>query len=286
MYKKKELIYYEKTLLKVGILPRKPRLPSESGMYHIMTRGNEQKDIFRDDEDKSVLINILHQKRMKTNTSFSAICIMNNHLHLLGKFDPLSDLSTYMNKVNTSYASYYNKKFMRIGHVFLDRYKSETIKNEQQFLACVRYIHNNPVKAGIVQKPGEYRWSSYTDYTSSSGMFHDLIDQQIVLSMISPQYEIALKEFKQYSNSKNLDKFLEFQEIDLTEKKLILTYSQANCFLQDFLHQMKLELTDLQKFEHIKKRKHLIQQLKEKSNLSIRQIAELLNISKYSVIKR
>jgi REP element-mobilizing transposase RayT len=269
----------------VGILPRKPRLPSESGMYHIMTRGNEQKDIFRDDEDKSVLINILHQKRMKTNTAFSAICIMNNHLHLLGKFDPLSDLSTYMNKVNTSYASYYNKKFMRIGHVFQDRYKSEAIKNEQQFLACVRYIHNNPVKAEIVQKPGEYRWSSFTDYTSIPGMFHDLVDTQPVLSIFSLKNETALKEFKQYSSNKNLDTFMDYQEIGSPINKSILTCSQANQFLLNFLHQMKLDLTDLHKFEHIKKRKHLIQQLKEKSNLSIRQIAELLNINKNSVTK-
>lgn len=266
-------------------MSRKPRIPSESGIYHVMTRGNEQKDIFRDDEDKSILINILLRKRINSIGFFSAICIMNNHLHILGKFDVLSDLSSYMSKVNTSYASYYNKKFIRIGHVFQDRYKSEPIKNEQQFLACVRYIHNNPVKAGMVQKPFDYRWSSFGDYTGSSGKLRDLVNPHPVLTIFSPTNEIALKEFKRYSESKDQESFIDCQVIESPEHRTILTYAQAYAFLQDFLNQMKLDLADLHKFEHNKKRKHLVQQLKEKSNLSIRQIAELLNISKSSVVK-
>lgn len=264
-------------------MPRKPRLPSESGIYHIMTRGNEQKDIFHEDEDKSFLISILKQKK-QDSFNFLAICIMDNHMHLLGKFDPISDLSSFMSKINTSYASYYNKKSVRIGHVFQGRFHSETIQNEQHFLACVRYIHNNPVKAGMVKKPSDYHWSSYMDFISSSGIFHDLIDTESVLSNFSPQHKTAVKAFQKFSGKEEEEVFIDCKEIDATKKKSILTLTQANQYIDDFLHQMKVDISDLHQFEHIKKRNHLIQQLKEKSNLSIRQIAELLKISKGSVI--
>ena len=253
-------------------------------MYHVMTRGNEQKDIFRDDEDKSVLIHILKQKKLNSSASISAICIMSNHMHLLGKFDPLSDLSKYMSKINTSYASYFNKKYIRVGHVFQGRFKSETIKNEHHFLACLRYIHNNPVKAAITQKPGDYPWCSYSHYLHTSSIFQGLIDTQTVLSSFSPKHLSAIKEFKQFSLGDDQDLFIECQESIITVTKTFMSYSQANQFLQVFLHSMKMEITDLTKPEHIKKRKLLIQQLKRESNLSLRQIAELLKINKNSVI--
>ena len=265
-------------------MPRKPRLPSESGIYHVMVRGNEQKEIFRDEEDKSVLISILDKKKANLPITFFAVCLMSNHFHLLGKFDPLSDLSTYMNKVSTSYASYYNKRFNRVGHVFQGRYKSEAIQNDQHFLACVRYIHHNPVKAGMVKKPEEYSWSSYADYISSSGMFKGFVDQQNVLSYFAKQRKTAVKAFQQFSGMSDQDVFIDCDETGSMKNKSILTISQANQLIHDYLNQMEIGITDLCRFEHIKKRNYLIQQLKKKTNFSIRQIAELLNINKNSVI--
>ena len=88
-------------------------------------------------------------------------CIMNNHAHILIKTEILEELSKYMQRLNTSYAKYYNKKYDRVGYVFRDRYKAEGIYSENHLYNCIKYIYDNPVKAGICDKAEEYPYSNY-----------------------------------------------------------------------------------------------------------------------------
>ena len=88
-------------------------------------------------------------------------CIMNNHAHMLIETEKISELSKYMQRLNTKYAMYYNKKYNRVGYVFRDRYKAEGIYSEEQLYNCIRYIYNNPVKAGICFKAEDYPYSNY-----------------------------------------------------------------------------------------------------------------------------
>ncbi|MBQ6388732.1 MAG: transposase [Mogibacterium sp.] len=99
----------------------------------------------------------------------AAYCLMNNHAHLLIKAESLDTLSRMMRSLGVSYASYYNIKYSHEGHVFQDRFLSMTVCDEKYLCGCLRYIHNNPVSAGICPRE-EYRWSSYRDYLEDRGI--------------------------------------------------------------------------------------------------------------------
>ena len=127
-----------------------------------MLRGNERKDIFIDNEDKEKLIKIILHKKADETFKLYAYCIMDNHLHLIVK-EQKETISQIIKKIAISYAYYFNNKYKRVGHLFQDRYKSETIEDEPYLLSVIRYIHNNPEKAGITKKE-KYKWSSYSNY--------------------------------------------------------------------------------------------------------------------------
>lgn len=91
-------------------------------------------------------------------TRVYAYCLMDNHVHLLLNTNH-DDLAVIMKSIAVRYASFYNWKYSRTGHVFQDRFKSEPIEDERYLLAVVRYIHNNPIKAGMIEKPADYEWS-------------------------------------------------------------------------------------------------------------------------------
>ena len=120
-------------------MPRPIRLKSETGIYHVMARGNRRKNIFHDDEDKNRFINILVQKKKDDRFTLLAFCIMDNHYHLLIREEKES-LSSIMKMINSTYAVYYNNKYEGIGHVFQDRFRSEAIHNDAYLLNVTRYI--------------------------------------------------------------------------------------------------------------------------------------------------
>ena len=158
-------------------MPRKARQYSAGDYCHIMVRGINKQDIFRDDEDRQRYLNTMIRFSEETNTGIIAWCLMSNHVHLLLKSDKLPD--QYMKKLGCSYVPYYNRKYGRVGHLFQDRYKSETITDDNYLLAVVRYIHMNPEKAHICGMT-EYKWSSYNEYLSGSSV----INTDLVLSIL------------------------------------------------------------------------------------------------------
>ena len=145
-------------------MPRRSRKQIESNIYHIMLRGNERKNIFSDEEDKQRIIDTILKVKKDGEFSLYAFCVMDNHLHIVLK-EGSSTLARTLKQIGTSYAYYYNHKHKRVGHVFQDRFKSEGIRDDGQWLEVIRYIHNNPVKAGIVERAADYPWSSYRYYT-------------------------------------------------------------------------------------------------------------------------
>jgi len=141
-------------------MPRISRARSESGYYHIMIRGNNKKNIFKYEEDKEKLIEIIEKNITEDKWKLRAYCIMDNHAHLLIEEND-KEVSEIMKKLNVTYAMYYNKKHKSTGHVFQVRYKSESIADDAYLLTVMRYIHQNPIKAGIIK---DYKWSSYNEY--------------------------------------------------------------------------------------------------------------------------
>ena len=146
-------------------MPRKARCYNAGEYYHVIVRGINKQDIFRDEKDRRRFLETMQRFSAETDVSVIAWCLMSNHVHLLIKADGMPDL--FMKKLGCSYVPYFNRKYERVGHLFQDRYKSETIRDEKYMLEVVRYIHMNPEKAHIC-KMIDYKWSSYSEFLDES----------------------------------------------------------------------------------------------------------------------
>jgi len=139
------------------------RVESEEAVYHIMSRGNRGESIFAEDRNKEYFLGLLGSGLERHKGELYAYCIMDNHFHLL-LWVPFGKLPALMHHVGSGYGSFMRRACGWIGHVFAGRYKSLCVEKAGYLLELSRYIHLNPVRAGMVPKPGEYRWSSYPQY--------------------------------------------------------------------------------------------------------------------------
>ena len=130
-------------------MPRTARRLSNTGIYHIMVKGINRQPIFYEEEDYQRYLNTLGRTIDKSDAVILGYCLMNNHVHLLIQ-DCNNAIATVMKSIETSYAYWYNHKYERSGHVFQDRFKSENVEDDAYLMTVIRYIHQNPVKAGII----------------------------------------------------------------------------------------------------------------------------------------
>lgn len=141
-------------------MSRPLRLQYPGALYHVISRGNERRDIFKDDSDRAVFLGILKDVWESCRWLCHAYCLMDNHYHLLIE-TPQANLVVGMRQLNGVYAQRYNRRHNRVGHLFQGRYKSALVDKEEYLLELSRYIVSNPVRAGMVEEPGLWRWSSY-----------------------------------------------------------------------------------------------------------------------------
>jgi len=133
--------------------------------YHITARGNRRSDIFKDDEDFQVYLEIINETMEYYPNYYEIICycLMDNHIHLLLKTKE-RHMKDFMARVNSIYAKFFNGKYNYIGHLYQDKYFAELIESDSQMIDTSRYVHLNPVRAKMVEKPQDYLWSSYRMY--------------------------------------------------------------------------------------------------------------------------
>lgn len=144
-------------------MPRKARITVIGAIHHIMSRGIEGKAIFIDDEDRIFFLNHLESLLRKTGYLLYAWCLMDNHYHLLFRINDYP-LGTFMRLLNSRYGQYFRKKSQTRGYLFQDRYKSIVTQDQHYIEEMVRYIHLNPVRAGLcrtVMELDHYRWSGH-----------------------------------------------------------------------------------------------------------------------------
>ena len=139
------------------------RIEFEGACYHVTSRGNEQKDIFKSKRDREKFLGYLESAVFRYGAIIHAWCLMTNHYHLLLE-TPRGNLSQIMRHINGAYTNYYNAKRKRAGHLFQGRYKAILIEADAYLVELSRYLHLNPVRAKIVAKPENYPWSSYGAY--------------------------------------------------------------------------------------------------------------------------
>lgn len=173
-------------------MPRQSRKPSGTGIYHVMMRGINHQTIFEDEEDNYQFINTLDRMRVRydddgiacgRNCSYYAYCLMGNHFHLLIR-ERDERVGETIKRIASSYVYYYNRKYGRDGHLFKERFKSEPVNDMSYFTVLLRYIHQNPVKAGIVEHVKDYDFSSWGEYDGTVESVFHICDTQTVLNRI------------------------------------------------------------------------------------------------------
>jgi putative transposase len=146
-------------------MPRRLRIEFEGAIYHVMTRGNARQDIVHDDDDRIRLLVDLERVVDRFEWEVLAFVILSNHLHLLLK-TPHPNLAKGMQAFLSAYAAWSARRRHRPGHLFQGRYKAEMIEDESYYWTVSRYIHLNPVRAGLVAAPEDWPWSSYPGYVT------------------------------------------------------------------------------------------------------------------------
>lgn len=227
-------------------MPRFPRTYIKTIFFHIITQGINKSYIFERSEDIKFYLRMMKKLSKEQEVKILAYCVMNNHTHMLVKTNQTKKMSKFMQRLNTTYGIYYNQKYNRVGYVFRNRYKSEGIYNEKHLYNCVRYIYNNPVKAGICSQAKEYQYSNYKELNSKYKEINEnLIDE--------------------YS-------FIDIEDDNLRKSENVI---------KEILRKYNKNLDDI--WKNKKELKEFITILKKKEGISLRKIADELKLSRESV---
>lgn len=257
-------------------MPRYARKLSKSKLYHIMLRGNEKKQIFLDEDDKKRFLDTVQGMKVNDEYEVFAFCIMDNHVHLLIK-EGKDSLQRSMKRIGVSYSYYFNKKYNRVGHLFQDRYRSERIDGDAYFITVVRYIHNNPVKAGMVKNIEDYPWSSFRLYLGYDQEYDFFLNTKPLLEMFSNNVKKAIMMFIEFSNQENEDTFIDYDNEELEKKTLYKNLTEAVIAVVETYGYGTEEIRFL-KDKNL--RNQVIREIKDKSEGSIRELSKILGISK------
>jgi REP element-mobilizing transposase RayT len=177
-------------------MSRPLRIEYAGAVYHVTSRGNEKKPVFKDDADRLNFLNTLQHVNKRYNWICHAYCLMTNHYHLLIE-TPDGNLSIGMRQLNGVYTQLFNRRHGRTGHLFQGRYKAILIQKDSHLLEVCRYVVLNPVRAKMVETPEAYAWSSYPA-TADKAKPHPSLTTAWVLSQFSGKRGKAEQEYRKY----------------------------------------------------------------------------------------
>lgn len=251
------------------LVPRQARVRSASDCYHIIMRGNNKAAIYDNDIKKAYFMTMLNDAETNEKFELSAWCLMDNHVHIILKGD-LEILSATLKSINIRYAKMHHKYYETSGHVFQSRFLSQPIETDEYLLAAVRYVHNNPVKAGMVVFPEQYTWSSYNAY---------FLDE-----LTDPMQQVM----KMFSGNRNMFKRFHREEgrldhLEIKEDKEKLQRAKAQRIIIEFCNEYGVgDGRTLKKNKWL--RDILIDKLIDGCGMSFSSIARLLELP-YSTIR-
>ncbi len=183
-------------------MTRQWRIEYSDAIYHVMSRGNEGRTIFIDDDDRKRFIGILGKMTERFQMEIHVWVLMSNHYHMLLKTrNP--NLSKGMQWLGANYTRYFNIRHQRRGHLFQGRFKSLLVENNRYMLRLSCYIHRNPLRSGIVKRLADYRWSSYLKYAYGNKEY-DLTTTEMILSQFESRkkHQAYRKVVQDYSQEK------------------------------------------------------------------------------------
>ncbi|RHW42886.1 transposase [Neobacillus notoginsengisoli] len=252
-------------------MARGARIRSKSGMYHVMFRGANKQEIFHDEADRVEFLRILRRYKEQSGVNVYAWCVMGNHVHLLLK-EGEEGISLTMKRLGISYAQYYNGKYGTNGHLFQDRFRSENVESVASLLRVVRYIHQNPVKAGLVRRNEEWKWSSCRAYYDPEHYMRKWLDGDYILGLLPGSPETALKIFKAFTDQPNNDEFLEYD----TGTRRKIPDEEASKEIKKLIGQLEIpQIKSLPKPQ----RDHILRKIKTIQGITQRQAARIIGIS-------
>ena len=181
----------------------------KGGIYHVIARGNNKEYIFKESIDKGYFIKQLKESIEGMNYRIFGYILMDNHYHILIQTMD-KKLQEIMHQINNKYSKYFNAKYKRVGHVFQGRYKATLVQDERYLIWVLRYIHQNPVQAGICKTVSEYKWSSDIFYRRGIKGF---VNVDIVLNMLDAERNEAVKKY--------IELMTEKEEKDYSKEKII-----------------------------------------------------------------
>ncbi len=280
-------------------MARPLRIEYEGAFYHVINRGLERREIFRQPKDYEYFLGLLEYIYEKYGVIVYAFCLMPNHYHLYLQ-TPQGNLSKAMRQLDGNHTQKFNKRYKRVGPLFQGRYKAVLVDSDSYSLQLAKYIHLNPVKAKLIQKPEDYQHSSYSSYIGKTKA-PIFLNTKWVLSQYAKSKGKAVKELKKHT--------LEAQEEDWepekdTFKSLILGGSDfVNQIQEEFLQgKENFEIPKLKavqkvlsaheiiaKIDRLKlgendKTKIIVYALKRYSPLTLKEIGEQFNNLHYSAV--
>lgn len=234
-----------------------------------MVQGINKEFIFEKNEYIEIFLRILKKYSIENKITIISFCIMSNHAHILIYYENIQDVSKLMQKTNMTYAQFYNSEKDRYGVVFRNRYQSEPIYDMRHFINCINYIHMNPVKANIVKKCENYKYSSYKDYMNNTGICKNKIMRDLFGNGFNYSKLISI----------NLNQiFIDIEKPSITEKKALI-----NAAIQEFKKINHKELIDILSNREVLIR--LITYLKDSCRFDYKDIMIVLEISKGTMNK-
>lgn len=239
-------------------MPRVARKNLETGFFHIMVQGIKKEEIFYKNEYKQKYVELAKIFLEKQNVKLVTYCIMNNHAHMIIYSEDIKELTKFMERLNTTYAMHYNKNENRVGYVYRDRFKSKEIYSQDYLKRCIKYIHMNPVKAGIVKEEKDYKYSSYNDYISKTGIITEDILKEIFDSKNN-----YLEEFLKIEYNENL-----FEEVE----KEKISVEELNTEISKFLEKEEITIEELKEDKRLIKKIYNLLEIKPTKAELARQI--------------
>ena len=269
-----------------GYLTLKKRIIYPGAVYHITQRAPGREIIFVEDKDYLKFLSGLKKTVKKFNLNLFCFSLLENHLHLLLQIKN-KNLSDAMQVLFGKYASYYNYKYKRKGHVFCGRFRSSLVNHDNYLLAASCYIHLNAYNAGLAECFDKYRWSSLSLYVENPK--RTFVKYKKILEMIDDNPNVARKKYfellrqsteikdGQFIDTKKAKRFIEKAKnmvIEINRKA-----PELDCMIKKFKENSRVKAP-----EEKKARKYLIEQLISNGN-KINEIAELLHLSRQTIHK-
>lgn len=177
-------------------MTRPLRVEYPGAVYHIINRGNAGENLYRSSKDRKKFLLYLEKAIERFSIKVHAYCLMGNHFHILME-TPYANLSKSVQWINVSYAGYFNRKYNRNGHLFQGRFKSILIDADNYLKQLSRYIHLNPVRAGLVDRPADYDWSSYNFFVGKK-IAPEWLETHWLLSQFGRKQKEAIENYKNF----------------------------------------------------------------------------------------